>query len=398
MLLVMLGCAALLVRVGLGWYTAGLMRSKSAAGAALRNVLDLAVAVLAFWAVGAALMRHDGRVLGLTPRLLFGARDDQPALTFMHLVLVLIGTAPVAGALAERTKFLPLLAAPAVLAGLVIPVCGHWAWDDDGWLRRMGFFDAGGASVLHVAGGMFGLVGAIVAGPRGGKYNRDGSSNLIPGHSVPMASVGVMLMLVGWLPYLLGAAVLHGGTAHAASNALLAASAGAVVAVIVSNVRYGKPDVMLTYGGLLGALVAVSAGGGVLSGVSAVATGAIAGLIVPVVTVALDLMLKVDDPAGGVAVHAVGGAWGVVSLGLFVPAASLGEKLRGIGVQCLGLVVIAAVSAALAAGLFVLLKSTVGLRLHEDAEYDGIDLAEHDLNAYPDFQQTMIKSYHLREA
>ena len=277
-------------------------------------------------------------------------------------------------------------------------MCGYFAWDEGGWLHRIGFVDIGGASVLHVVGGLAALAGAVIAGPRSGKYNRDGSSNLIPGHSVPMASVGVLLIFAGWLPYMLAASALHGGTSRVALNVVLCASAAAIVAVIVSHARYGKPDIMLTYSGLLGGLVAITAAGGLLSPIAAVVTGAIAGVIVPSATVAIDLIWKIDDPAGSIAAHALGGAWGILALAIFYPAQAWGEKLRFLGVELLGLIVMAIFALIASAALFLILKQTVGLRLHDDAEYDGTDLAEHDLNAYPDFQQTMIKSYHLREA
>ena len=400
LLIIALACGALLIRVGLGWYSTGMVRAKSAGGAAVRNVTDLAVAVLAFWAIGAAVMNYGGRMpLGLDAGLIFDARGGENWLTFPQLVLVLIATAPVAGAVAERCKFLPLLAVPALLAAVVVPVAAHWAWGEHGWLHRMNFFDAAGASVLHVTGGACALAGAWVVGPRSGKYNRDGSANLIPGHSVPMASVGVMLMLAGWVPYVLFAAMLHGGfTSKTPGNVLLSGCAGALMSAVLSHVRYGKPDIMLTYSGLLGGLVAITGGAGVENGISAVITGVVAGVIVPTATVMLDLILHVDDPAGGVAIHLLGGAWGTLAVGIFAPAESYLGKLSQFCVQALGLVAIAALSLALSAGLFLLLRATVGLRISEEAEYDGTDLAEHDLNAYPDFQQTMIKSYHLREA
>jgi ammonium transporter, Amt family len=206
-----------------------------------------------------------------------------------------------------------------------------------------------------------------------------------------MASVGTLLILVGWTPYVLAASVVTGGAAieRAGINVVLAGSAGALVAVILSHLRYGKPDIMLTYGGLLGGLVAISGCGGAVGTLAAVVIGAVAGLIVPMATVMLDLRFKVDDPSGGVAVHLVGGAWGTLAVGIF---------LQKPIVQALGLLVIMLFAMLAAAIIFLLLRYTIGLRLHEDAEYDGTDLAEHDLNAYPDFQQTMIKSYHLREA
>jgi Amt family ammonium transporter len=391
LVVVCLACAALLIRVGMGWYAAGQSRSKNAAGAALRNATDLAVAALAFWAFGAAIMNGDAG-------LIFDARGRATTREFVQLVLVLIATAPVIGAVAERSKFFPALAAPALLAAIVVPLAGRWAWNG-GWLQRLGFVDIAGASVIHVAGGLCAAAGAVLVGPRAGKYNRDGSSNFIPGHSAPMASVGVMLMLAGWAPYVLAASAVNASVnSRAAMNVLLAAAAGTVVAAVVTCAKYGKPEIMLTYSGLLGALVAISAAGGAVSTLAAVVIGVVAGVIVPIATVQLDLVWKIDDPVGGLSVHVLGGAWGTLAAGIFVPAATYTGKFRDVGVQILGLAVIGALALAASLAVFALLKKTVGLRLSEDAEWDGVDLAEHDLNAYPDFQQTMIKSYHLREA
>ena len=406
LLVVLFACAALLIRVGIGWYAAGQSRSKNAAGAALRNATDMAVAALAFWAVGGAIFNGD---IGL----IFDAKGRAGPEQFVQLVLVVIATAPIVGAAAERSKFFPMLAAPALLAAVVVPLAAPWAWRY-GWLQRLGFVDVAGASVIHVAGGLCAAAAAVLVGARTGKYNRDGSSNFIPGHSAPMASVGVMLTFAGWAPYVLAATLLPYITpgalrltstfdptftaGRAALNVVLAAAAGTIVAAVVTRAKYGKPEIMLTYAGLLGALVAISAAGGAVSSVAAVVTGAVAGVLVPVATVRLDLVWKIDDPVGGLAIHVLGGAWGTLAAGIFIPAATYGEKLRDIGVQLLGLAVIAALALAPSLALFALLKKTVGLRLTEDAEWDGVDLAEHDLNAYPDFQQTMIKSYHLREA
>jgi Amt family ammonium transporter len=209
----------------------------------------------------------------------------------------------------------------------------------------------------------------------------------------------MLLMLAGWVPYVLGAAALNGGFGpKTPMNVLLAAAAGTLAAVVFGQIRYGKVDVMLTYGGLLGGLVAITAAGGAVHSIWAVVIGAVAGVIVPVATVTIDLVWKLDDPGGGVAAHAVGGAWGTLAVGLFAPSAGVPDKLQHLGVQLLGLSMIGAISFGASFIAFLALKRTVGLRLGEDAEYDGADLAEHDLNAYPDFQQTMIKSYHLREA
>lgn len=400
MVVLLLAAATQLVRVGLGWYGSGMVRSKNAAGAVLRQVLDIAVASLAFWAIGAAIWNApNGSIIGIRGGLIFDAKSEASSATFMQLVMVLIATSPLTMAMGERCRFFPVLAGPVLLGGLLIPICGHWAWSDAGWLRRMGFTDIAGASVLHVAGGVSAMVAAIIAGPRSGKYNKDGSSSLIPGHSVPMASAGSLLILAAWVPYVAGASMLHGGlSGRIGFNVILAASAGTITAILISHARYGKPDVMLAYCGLLGGLIAMCAGGGAVSTIAAVSTGAIAGLIVPTMTVAMDLRWKIDDPSGLVAVHIFAGAWGTLATGLFAPAANWGARFSQLGIQALGLIVIAIFAAALSVALFILLRATVGLRLSDDAEYDGTDLAEHDLNAYPDFQQTMIKSYHMREA
>ncbi len=389
-LLTILACGALLVRVGLGWYVSGICRAKNAAGAVLRNIIDLAVAVIAFWAVGMAVLGGNWAIIGQQ-------RGEVYERVFALMVFVLIGAAPVTGAIAERCKFFPMLLAPALLGGVVIPIAARWIWNTNGWLAKFGVIDVAGASALHVVGGLAAGSAAIIAGARSGKYNRDGSSNLIPGHSVPMASVGVMLMLAGWLPYMLAASLMHSAAELVAINVLLAASAGAIVAVIVSHIRYGKPDIMLTYSGLLGGLVSITAAGGLISPLAAVITGAIAGVIVPTATVVLDMLWHIDDPAGGIAIHAVGGAWAMIAMGIFKPVETWGEKFRFLGVQIVGLLAIAALAIVLSSILFLVLKMTIGLRLHEDAEYDGADLAEHDVNAYPDFSQSMIKSYHLRQ-
>jgi ammonium transporter, Amt family len=380
-LLMILGSLALLVRVGMAWYATGLSRSKNAAGAVLRNVLDFCVATLAFWAIGAAVCFGDrGLVSDIGRR--FGAN------TFFHLVLVLFASAVPIGSAGERSKLLPLGAISFLMAGVIVPVSMHWAWT--GWLAHLRFVDAAGASAIHLAAGMSALSVAVLVGPRTGKYNRDGSSNMIPGHSMPLASVGVMMLLVAWLPYVIGASATRGFFTSMPANVLLAAAAGGLAALASSMLRYGKPDVVLIYSGLLGALVAITGAANVLPTWGAVLVGAVAGVVIPYAMVQIDLRFKVDDPAGAVAIHGLGGLLGTLVPGIY--------GFRQLGVQALGALAIAALALLGTAGLLVVLKKTIGIRSKEADEFDGLDLAEHDLNAYPDFQQTTIKSYHLREA
>jgi Amt family ammonium transporter len=396
--MVLLGVAVLLVRVGQALYATGLCRSKNAAGMALRLVADLCAAVLAFWAVGAAvLMQRANGVFGVEWGAMAGA-SPVSAEQFFAACVVLVATGSVAGALAERSKFAATWAASILLAGLVVPAAAKWGWG--GWLARLGFHDIAGASAVHLSAGVCAAVGAALVGPRTGKYNRDGSANMIPGHNLPLAAAGVLAVLAGWVPYVYGCAVQRGRASPVgteAMNVLLAAAAAGAASMLLSQVRHGKPDVVLALTGVLGGLVSITAAGGAVGTESAVLIGAVAGVVVPTAAVALDLLAHVDDPAAAVAIHGVGGLWGTLAAGLFANVPFL-ARLRLLGIQALGAVAVIALAAALSLALFAALRATVGLRVKEADEYDGLDLAEHDIGAYPDFQQTMIKSYHLREA
>jgi len=222
---------------------------------------------------------------------------------------------------------------------------------------------------------------------------------MIPGHSVPFAALGAIVMVIAWTAALSGRAILAGetnGPSMAALSTLLAASAAGLAALFLGQFRYGKPDVILAIMGLLGGLAAISGAAGTISTAGAVLTGIVAGVLVPVASVFIDLRLRVDDPTGLVAVHLVGGAWGTIAAGLFGHLSGIGH-LAQFGRQLMGMVVVALFAAIVSAIVFGLLKASVGIRAREADEFDGLDLAEHDIGAYPDFQQTMIKSYHLRE-
>jgi Amt family ammonium transporter len=314
-------------------------------------------------------------------------------------VAVLIACAVPAGAMAERSRFFPASLGAIVLAAIIIPVTGMWAWGPGGWLNRLGFVDVAGASVLHLTAGVTAAVGAVLVGPRNGKYHRDGSASMIPGHNVPIAGAGAMFVLAGWLPYVAGFAAVSGSASAglAVLDAILAAAAGGMAATLFGRFRYGKPDLTLALLGMLGGLVAISAGAGRVGPPAAVFIGVVAGVIVPMASIFLDLIVHVDDPTGAISVHGVAGLWGTLAVGAFLPG-SIGTRAAHLGVQLAGAAAIAAVAFAVAGGTFYVLKATVGLRSREADEYDGLDLAEHDIGAYPDFQQTMIKSYHLREA
>jgi Amt family ammonium transporter len=389
-LAIALGAACLLVRVGVALYGMGVIRAKNAAGSVLRSMCDLCAAVLAFGAVGAAVFLNDWNLIG------FGAVGT--AQLFFLATVILIGTAIPAGAIAERSRFWPLSAASVLLAALVIPLGANWAWV--GWLARRGFIDTAGGSWLHLSGAMCALAGAVAVGARTGKYNRDGSASMIPGHNVPLAGIGALAMLAGWAPYVAGCLIYRNpslSAGPAAMQTLLCGAAAGLIAMLLGKYRYGKPDVILTLMGFLGGLAAIAAGAGQLSARSAVAVGAVAGIIVPLSAIWLDLLCHVDDPSGVIAIHGVGGFWGTIAVGLFMPG-DVAHRFGQLGVQVMGAAVLGLLSLLLSALLFAILRLGVRLRATEADEFEGLDLAEHDIGAYPDFQQTMIKSYHLREA
>jgi ammonium transporter, Amt family len=396
--IVLLGTALLVMRVGQALYTSGMCRSKNAAGAVLRAVADLCVATLAFWALGASILgQRSNGIFAVDPGLLLGA-SGMTGETFFTAAMVLLATGAAGGALAERSKFLPACAASALLAGFIVPVAGRWAWG--GWLGRWGFHDVAGASAIHISAGACAAVGAALLGPRTGKYNRDGSANMIPGHNLPIATTGVLVMLVAWVPYVAGCAALHGRLSSGLLeplNVLLAAASAGAASMALAHFRYGKPDVVLSLSGVLGGLVAITAAAGTVGTGSAVVIGAVAGVVVPLAAVSLDLLAHLDDPTGAVSIHAVGGLWGTLAAGLFAPLDFV-DRLKLTCIQVAGALAVAALAAGLSFALFGILKATVGLRVREADEYDGLDLAEHDIGAYPDFQQNTIKSYHLREA
>jgi len=280
----------------------------------------------------------------------------------------------------------------------VIPISAQWAWF--GWLAHLGFIDVGGGAWLHWSGAMCAAVACVVVGPRTGKYHKDGSASTIPGHNIPLAGIGAIAMLAGWVPYLAGCLlILHDGASigSAATSALLAGAAAGAAATLLAHYRYGKPDVIITLMGFFGGLVAISAGAGRVATPWAVLIGAVAGLIVPLSAIMIDLVGRIDDPIGVIAVHGVGGLWGTIAAGLLA-SGDFTHRLRQTAVQFLGIMVIGLLSLALSAGLFAVLKMTTRLRVSEAEEFEGLDLAQHDIGAYPDFQQNTIKSYHLREA
>lgn len=285
----------------------------------------------------------------------------------------------VSGAVAERIKLNSFLVFSAIYVGLVYPILGSWKWGG-GWLDSLGFYDFAGSTLVHSVGGWAALIGAIMLGARKGKYV-DGKINPIPGHSMPLATIGMFLLWLGWFGF-------NGGSVLSADPALvsltlvttcIAAAAGIVGAMFATWTITRKPDLSMVLNGCLAGLVGITAGADQMGPGSAFWIGLIAGTLVVISVMAID-RLKIDDPVGALSVHLVCGIWGTLAVGIFGAMAGI----KQFGIQLLGVGAYGITSAIAALVIFSLIKSTMGLRVSEEEEVEGLDLGEHGLEAYPD--------------
>ena len=316
----------------------------------------------------------------------------------------------VSGAVAGRIKLLPFLLFCVPFAGVIYCIVGAWKWGG-GWLDAMGFADFAGSTLVHGVGGAGALAGVLILGPRLGKYAKDGSVQPIPGHSMPLATIGVFLLWFGWFGFNGGSELSAdpAGVSYVLVTTTMAACGGGLAAAITSWVIGGKPDLSMGLNGILAGLVGITAGPDSVSWVEALLlVGAISGIIVYFSVVLLD-KFKIDDPVGAISVHGVVGIYGTLCCGLWGVngvLASLVYEEEFVGETAGGAqLVIQAIGAAAGCGfafvaaliIFSILKAVMGIRVSEAEEIEGLDLGEHDMSAYPDFQMTMIRSYHARE-
>ena len=322
---------------------------------------------------------------------------DDKLWSFWFFQVVFAGTACtiVSGAMAERTKFVGYLIYAALLAGIIYPLCGHWAWGSfggafgvggtKGWLENMGFIDFAGSSVVHACGGACALAGIIIIGPRHGRFAKDGTPRLIAGHNIPLAALGVFILWFGWFGFNAGSTLIgNASIGRIAVNTTIAPAAAALSAMISMWFVQGRPDVGITLNGSLGGAVGVTACCANISPAAAFIVGLIAGIITTVATIGLE-RLQIDDAVGAVPVHLCNGLWGTISVALFDQAGFNAQKL---GVQALGTFSIAITAFVICFGIFKLVDLLVGLRASDTEQIDGLDFAEHAANAYPDFHTT----------
>lgn len=288
----------------------------------------------------------------------------------------------VSGAVAERIKLGAFMIFTIIYVGLVYPIVGSWKWGL-GWLDQLGFYDFAGSTLVHSVGGWAALVAVFLLGSRIGKFNAEGKPQAIPGHNIPLATAGVLILWLGWFGFN-GGSVLSAdpsATSLTLVTTCLAAAAGGIGAFITSTVLYKNYDLTMFLNGILGGLVGITAGADQMSPNEAVIIGVIAGIII-VFGVALVDKLKLDDPVGAIAVHLICGIWGTLAVGIFGAKASGGQFIA----QLTGVVAIGAFCVASSFLILFILKKTIGLRVSEKEEIDGLDGHEHGMDAYPDFR------------
>lgn len=381
------------MQAGFALVEAGLTRAKSVANIMMKNLTDFFMGVIAFFAVGFAFAYGAGNdfigtegffMRGFEP---FGNLSVE---TFFVFQVAFAATAAtiVSGAMAERTKFIAYVAYSVIISAVIYPIVAHWFWGG-GWLAQMDtpFIDFAGSTIVHSVGGWTALVGVFFLGPRLGKYGADGKPRAIPGHSIPFAILGTFILWVGWYGFNPGSELaVDGAIGPIALTTTLSGAAGAAMAMIVTWLRDGKPDVSMTANGALAGLVGITAGCAAVEDWAALVIGAISGILV-VFSVAFFDRIKADDPVGAISVHGVCGAFGTIAVGLFAAEGGLftDGKTDQLVSQLIGVVSVAAFVAVASAIMFAVIKATIGLRVTEDEEFDGLDVHEHGAPGYSDF-------------
>jgi len=386
------------MQAGFAMVEAGFTQAKNAVNILMKNLMDFSIGSLAFFFVGFGLMFGlSNGFFGTTNFMLNGTdvAGKDWNWTFLLFQTVFAGTAAtiVSGAMAERTKFIGYLTYSLFICAFIYPVFGSWAWgsllDGGGWLEALGFNDFAGSTVVHSIGGWLALAGAIVVGPRIGKYGLDGQARAIPGHNITLGGLGVFILWFGWFGFNPGSTTFgDGNIGRIAVTTNLSAATGAIGAMFTAWIVEKKPDGSMALNGALAGLVAITAGCASVSPLGSIFIGLIGGITVVFSVIFIDRILKIDDPVGAVSVHGVCGAWGTLAVGLFAVDGGLfyGGGLSLLGVQTIG--VLAAFVWAFGLGyiLFMIIKRTVGLRVSEDEELRGLDIGEHGMEAYYGFQ------------
>jgi ammonium transporter, Amt family len=411
------------MNLGFALVESGLCRAKNCVNILAKNFVVFAVSSLAFLILGWGLMFGNGNgFVGMEGLFFLGGADNSPLtgdaysgaytaigwagipLTVKFFFqLVFAGTAAtiVSGAVAERVKFMSFVVFSFVIVGLIYPVTGHWIWGG-GWLANAGFWDFAGSTTVHSVGGWAALAGILVLGPRIGKYGKDGKVNPIPGHSMTSATIGVFVLWLGWFGFNPGSTMGldAAGIGHIAVTTNMAAAAASLSAMITAAVVLGKPDLSMVLNGCLAGLVAITAPCAWVGIGSSVVIGLLAGVLVVFAVLFFD-KVKVDDPVGALSVHLVNGIFGTICVGLFADKAAapiagpenglfFGGGFTQLWAQLVGIGTVGAYTFVISLVAWYAIKATMGVRVTEEEEIEGLDLGEHGNLAYPDFQVSSV--------
>ena len=399
------------MQAGFAMVETGFTRAKNSGNIIMKNLMDFCIGTVMFIIIGFSLLLGED-VLGLIGKPgfdIFTAYADFDWSSFVFNLVFCATTATiVSGAMAERTKFLSYCIYSGVISALIYPIEAHWIWGG-GWLAQLGFHDFAGSCAIHMVGGISALIGAKILGPRIGKFEKDAQGkvdkvNAFPGHNLTIGALGVFILWLGWYGFNGAAATSLEQLASIFVTTTIAPAVATVVCMIFTWVKYGKPDVSMCLNASLAGLVAITAPCDVTDAFGSIVIGAVAGVLVVFGVWLLDYKLHIDDPVGAVAVHMMNGIWGTLAVGLFAtptaPGYSIanasGEEIKGLfygggfellGLQILGFVAVAAWTAVTITILFLVIKSTIGLRASREEEIKGLDITEHGLtSAYAGFE------------
>ncbi|MFT9493632.1 ammonium transporter [Anaerosolibacter sp.] len=390
------------MQAGFAMVETGFTRAKNAGNIIMKNMMDFAVGSVVFWVFGFGIMfgtdigGYIGKVdlFSLSSFEHLGLGIPKEAFLIFQTVFCATAATIVSGAMAERTKFSSYLIYSLVISAVIYPIVGHWIWGG-GWLAQLGFHDFAGSTVVHSLGGWAALMGAWIIGPRLGKFTSDGKPKVIKGHSLTLGALGVFILWFGWFGFNPGS-TLAGTSTEAVSHIFvttnLSAAAGAIASMILSWVRYNKPDVSMTLNGALGGLVGITAGTDIVSPSGAAVIGIISGIVVVLAIEFIENVMKIDDPVGAISVHGVCGALGTLLVGIFATDGGLlyGGGTKLLFVQLLGVGAVALWTNVTAYYLFKAIDKTVGLRVSSEEEEEGLDKKEHGTESYADFQPRVI--------
>lgn len=394
----MSGALVMWMAAGFAMLEAGLVRSKNTAEILTKNIVLFAIASIMYLLVGYQIMYGDGInsvIPGLgfligddnTVEAVLAGGDDAPYYStladfFFQVVFVATAMSIVSGAVAERMKLWAFLLFAVVMTGFIYPVQGYWKWGG-GFLDELGFLDFAGSGVVHLAGAAAALAGVLLLGARKGKYGPNGEIHAIPGANLPLATLGTFILWLGWFGFNGGSELKVSDVAEANAVAMvfvntnMAAAGGVVAALITARILFGKADLTMALNGALAGLVAITAEPLTPAPLLATAIGAVGGVLVVFSIITLD-KLKIDDPVGAISVHGVVGMWGLIAVTLSNGEASLGAQLTGLGT------IFAWVFGTSLVVWFVI-KLIMGIRVSEEEEYEGVDIGECGLEAYPEF-------------